>query len=80
MATLTQLAGAGLVDERRQPPRPWLRIQGPRDASTLWYAVLRKETRGIVIGSLTLRHSGHYASLLQQGWKEVPVGEISAPG
>jgi hypothetical protein len=65
------------VDEL--PPRPWLRIQGTGDASTMWYAVLRKRERGIVIGTLVLRHSGHHASLLEHGWEEVPIDQIAAP-
>ena len=59
---------------------PWLRIQGPSDASTMWYAVMRKRERGVYIGTLTIRHAGHHASLLQQGWEEVPVESIEAPG
>ena len=62
------------------PPRPWLLVQGTGDASTMWYAVLRKQIRdGVYIGTLVLRHTDHHASLLQQGWQEVPVSEISAP-
>jgi hypothetical protein len=41
------------------------------------YAVMRKQTRGIFIGALCLRHSDHHASLLQEGWQEVPVAEIA---
>ena len=62
------------------PPRPWLRVQGTGDASTMWYAVLRKQVRdGVYIGTLVLRHTDHHASLLQQGWHEVPVSEIAVP-
>ena len=64
--------------EGRPPDRPWHRIQGTRDASTLWYAVLRKRERGVFIGTLTIRHGDHYASLLERGWEEVPVQEIAA--
>ncbi len=60
------------------PPRPWHRIQGTNDATTMWYALLRRQEKGVYIGSLVLRHSDHYASLLERGWEEVPVGEISA--
>jgi len=42
----------------------------------MWYAVMRKQTHGIFIGSLVLRHSGHHASLLEQGWEEVAVEAI----
>ena len=77
MATQRQLLDAGMVPEGESlPPRPWLRIQGPSDASTLWYAVLRKRERGVYIGTLTIRHGDHHASLLGGGWEEIPVGEI----
>ena len=62
------------------PPRPWLRVQGTGDASTMWYAVLRKQVReGVFIGTLVLRHTDHHASLLQQGWQEVGHQEIRYP-
>jgi len=61
-----------------QPALPWHRIQGTRDASTMWYAVMRKQERGVFIGTLVLRHGDHHALLLDSGWDEVPVGEISA--
>ncbi len=66
------------MDEYDRPPRPWHQIQGPSDASTMWYAVLRKRERGIFIGALALRHTEHHASLLQAGWQEVDVEEIRA--
>jgi hypothetical protein len=76
VATQRQLIDAGVASEDELPPRPWHRVQGPGDASTMWYAVVRKETRGIFIGALTLRHGGHHASLLETGWEEVPIEEI----
>jgi hypothetical protein len=76
VATLRQLVEAGVADAAAPPPRPWHPIQGARDASTMWYAVMRKRERGVYIGTLVLRHSGHHASLLQAGWQEVPVPEI----
>ena len=77
IATLRQLMDAGLASEPEQAPeRPWHRIQGPDDASTMWYAVLRKQVRGINIGALAIRHQEHHASLLAEGWEEVPVQEI----
>jgi hypothetical protein len=76
VATLRQLHAAGLVGPDLVPERPWHRIQGPDDASTLWYAVLRKHVRGIHIGALAIRHQPHHASLLQDGWVEIPVDEI----
>ena len=65
-----------MVDEGNSPPRPGHRIQGTGDATTMWYAVLRKRDRGVFIGSLVLRHTDHHASLLQGGWQEVDVAEI----
>jgi hypothetical protein len=78
VATLNQLVEAGLAEPEQPPGRPWHPVRGDRDASTLWYAVMRKETKGIFIGTLCIRHSQHHASLLQQGWQEVPVTEIQA--
>jgi hypothetical protein len=79
VATQRQLIEAGVAVDDGVPPRPWHRIQGSIDASTLWYAVLRKRTRGIFIGALAIRHGDQHASLLGNGWEEVPVGEIG-PG
>ena len=76
VATLRQLAEADMVDERNIPPKPWHPIQGTSDATTMWYAVLRKQERGVYIGSLVLRHTDHHASMLQSGWQEVEVAEI----
>ena len=58
------------------PPRPWLRIQGTDDATTMWYAVLRKRVKHVYIGALALRHSDHHASLLAQGWEEIELEEL----
>jgi hypothetical protein len=76
VATQRQLIDAGLTADDELPPRPWHRIQGTRDATTLWYAVMRKRTHGVFIGSLVIRHSDHHASLLADGWEEVGVDEI----
>jgi hypothetical protein len=76
VATGGQLAEAGLVDELDKPVGPWHQIQGPSDASTMWYAVLRRRERGVFIGTLSLRHTGRQASLEERGWEEVPVAEI----
>ena len=76
VATKRQLADAGVGDARRDPPRPWLRIQGSNDATTMWFAVLRRREKGIFIGTLAFRHSDHHASLLADGWEEVPIEEI----
>jgi hypothetical protein len=42
----------------------------------MWYAVLRKEERGIFIGTLCIRHTGRQASLEAEGWQEVPPPQI----
>ena len=76
VATRTQLTEAGLVDEHDWPPRPWHPIQGPDDASTMWYAVLRKRERGVFIGTLCIRHTDRKNLLEESGWEEVPVAEI----
>jgi len=76
IATRDQLAEAELVDDDQQPVRPWHRIQGPGDASTMWYVVMRKRERGIFMGQLTVRHTGQQASLEERGWEEVPVEQI----
>lgn len=71
-----QLIARGVCDDRSMPPRPWFRIQGTGDASTMWYAVMRKRERGVFIGTLVLRHCDHHALLLESGWEEVPPEEI----
>ena len=76
MATRTQLTEADLATDDEAPELPWHRIQGPSDASTMWYAVLRKRERGIFIGTLCIRHTPRQASLEERGWSEVPVAEI----
>jgi hypothetical protein len=78
VATQRQLVEAGVVRSDEQPALPWHRVQGTRDASTMWYAVMRRQERGVYIGTLVLRHTSHHASLLDQGWEEVPVEEIAA--
>ncbi|MGZ4173173.1 MAG: hypothetical protein ACXVQR_01730 [Solirubrobacteraceae bacterium] len=82
VATLGQLREAGIASGPVPGP-PWHRIQGPSDASTLWYAVLRKKVgskREAFIGALAIRHQPHHASLLTKGWEEVPLDEIGVPG
>jgi hypothetical protein len=76
VATRTQLVEAGLADDQEKPVRPWHPIQGPSDASTMWYSVLRKRERGIFIGTLCIRHTGRRTLLEEQGWEEIPVAEI----
>jgi hypothetical protein len=76
VATQAQLSEAGLVDDLARPQRPWHPIQGPSDASTMWYAVMRKRERGVFIGTLCFRHSERRDLLEQRGWEEVPVEAI----
>jgi len=76
VATRKQLVDAGLADEAEQPVKPWHAIQGSADASTMWYAVLRKQVRGVFIGTLCVRHTGRQASLEEDGWEEVPIEQI----
>jgi hypothetical protein len=76
VATKRQLAEAGLVDDEDRPLKPWHPIQGPSDASTMWYSVMRKRTRGIFIGTLCIRHTDRQASLEGEGWEEVPLERI----
>jgi hypothetical protein len=76
VATRGQLAEAGLVDELEGVPRPWHPIQGPDDASTMWYSVLRKRERGVFIGTLCIRHTGRKNLLEERGWEEVPIAQI----
>jgi len=76
VATRAQLADAGLADSDKHPQRPWHPIQGPSDASTMWYSVLRKRERGVFIGTLCIRHTGRQTLLEQDGWEEVPIDRI----
>ena len=76
VATRTQLVEAGEAVGDDAPPKPWHEIQGPSDASTMWYAVLRKRERGVFIGTLCIRHVGRQASLETAGWEEIPVDRI----
>jgi hypothetical protein len=76
VATHRQLIAAGVSDADGLPPRPWHRVQGSVDASTMWYAVMRKQERGVYIGTLVLRHGDHHTLLSQTGWAEVPIAEI----
>jgi hypothetical protein len=76
VATQHQLVAAGIAPPEGVPPRPWLRVQGTSDASTMWYAVMRKRERGVFIGTLVLRHSQHHALLMRSGWEEIPATGI----
>jgi hypothetical protein len=76
VATRGQLEESGRMEAGESPGLPWHPIQGPRDASTMWYVVLRKRERGVFIGTLCIRHTGRQASLEEQGWEEVPIDSI----
>jgi hypothetical protein len=76
IATQHQLIDAGVARADAPPPPPWLRIQGTRDATMMWYAVMRKQERGVYIGTLVFRHQPHHTLLLERGWEEVPVEQI----
>ena len=76
VATLHQLIAAGVMEAGDLPARPWLRIQGTGDATTMWYAVMRKHERGIFLGTLVMRHSAHHERLLGQGWEEIPPADV----
>jgi hypothetical protein len=76
VATGTQLGDAGLMDQFDKAAPPWHPIQGPSDASTMWYSVLRKRERGIFIGTLCIRHTDRRTLLSERGWEEIPIDEI----
>ena len=80
VATQRQLVESGIAAPEKAPPRPWHRVRGTGDASTMWYAVMRKRERGVYIGALVLRHSDHHTLLAERGWEEVPIEEIGVPG
>lgn len=80
MATLRQLVLAGVSTGGEYPPRPWLAVRGTDDATTLWYGVFRRRTRGVWLGALAIRHSDHHSLLEREGWSEVPVEELRAFG
>ncbi len=78
VATQHQLVAAGIAPEDGIPPRPWFRIQGTGDATTMWYAVMRRQEKGIFIGTLVFRHSPHHSLLQERGWEEIAVDAICA--
>jgi hypothetical protein len=82
VATHAQLIEAGQASDREPPGLPWHPVQGPGDASTALYAVLRKRVQGrdrdAWIGMLCLRYGDRQASLERDGWEEVLVDEIRA--
>ncbi len=76
IATRDQLIEAEVVAAGDDPELPWHRIVASHDATTMWYAAMRKQERGIFLGALTFRHGDHHSLLLSQGWEEVPVEQI----
>ena len=77
VTTRKRLVETGVVARgRRSAARPGYRIKATDDATTLWYAVMRRREKGIFIGTLTLRHGDHHALLLERGWEEVDVEEM----
>jgi hypothetical protein len=84
IATHAQLIEAGEASDRMPPELPWHPLQGPNDASTAFYTVLRKKVHGrgrdAWIGLLCFRHGPRQAALEAEGWKEVSVAEIGPPG
>ena len=80
IATLDQLAEAEIIEVGEDPTFPWHRIDASSDATTMWYAAMRKRERDIFLGTLTFRHGDHHSLLLDAGWEEVPVEEIGPPG
>jgi hypothetical protein len=71
-ATHEQLRQHELLDADGRGQPPWHRIQSTSDASTLWYALMRKRSHGIWLGALVMRSADHYTKLLGEGWEEVP--------
>jgi len=80
VATRNQLTAAGVTGEQEEPALPWHPVQGAEDASTVIYALMRKQvsgrSRGAWIGTACIRHGEYKASLEADGWEEVPVDEI----
>lgn len=76
VATRGQLAEAGLTDDDGKPVRPWHPIQAPHDGSTMWYSVLRKQAKGVFIGTMCIRHTGRKALLERDGWTTVRLEDI----
>jgi hypothetical protein len=80
VATHSMLIEAGEASDREPPGLPWHPLQGPNDASTALYAILRKRVEGrersVWIGLLCIRYGDRQASLEQEGWQEVTVEEI----
>ena len=46
----------------------------------MWYSVLRKQVKGVFIGTLCIRHTGRQNLLEEQGWAYVPIEAIGVQG
>lgn len=79
IATLTQLAESEVIEPGDDPELPWHRINAQSDATTLWFVAMRRQEKGIWLGTLTIRHGDHHSLLVSQGWEEVPVDDIGVP-
>jgi hypothetical protein len=77
-ATHSQLHADGVLDQDGHARPPWHRIQATSDASTLWYALMRKRSHGIWLGTLTMRGGDHHTKLLADGWEDVPPERTGA--
>ena len=77
-ATHEQLREHGLLDRDSRAVPPWHRIQATSDASTLWYSLMRKHTRGIWLGAVVMRSSDHRTKLLGEDWEEFPAERVGA--
>jgi hypothetical protein len=76
VATRNQLEEADLTRDDGVPVGPWHHIQGPSDASTMWYSLLRKQVKGVFIGTMCIRHVGREALLESDGWEAVALESI----
>jgi hypothetical protein len=77
-ATHEQLRENELLDRDGRSLPPWHRVQATSDASTLWYSLMRKHTRGIWLGALVMRSADHRTKLLNEGWEEFPPERVGA--
>ena len=82
VATRSQLVEAGVTPAHEPPALPWHPVQGPGDATTAIYKVLRKQVQGrertAWIGTVCIRQGDRQASLERDGWQEVSLEEMRA--
>src|SRR4051794_30872644 len=80
VATHRQLVESGEIPADEPPGLPWHQVQGPQEASTALYSVLRKRVQGrdrdAWIGTVCIRYGSRQAFLEERGWEEVPLEEI----